>query len=406
MTIRWATGCLMGLAGAGQRTGAGAGSRLPISTRASSFASSSPHRRAAASISTAASSRAISARHIPGNPTVIVQNMPGAGGLAAANHLYTRAEKDGLTIGIIQGPLTYAQVGKSSNVQFDMTKFGWLGSANVTSDVCVFSKRVVHRQAGRPSDQTDHHRRLRRLDRIQPEPAQRAGRNEIQAGEGLRARPTACCRRSSAAKSRACAAGAGTARGWSGATISRAASSRSGLEVGRRAQSRTGEAWRALRDGSDDQRGEQEASHVPDGLSRLYPSVHGAARHPGRSTQGAAGRIRRNAEGSRSAGGSRADRAWKCTMPRPRGCTRCCRRFSTRPEAIKTRALDELRKAGWEGLSQSTAPPDGAQRIRDSRAAATVPDFASLHPGYLLSALESSLFILALSFVVHDPKQT
>ena len=125
-------------------------------------------------------------KHIPGHPTVIVQNMPGAGGLAAANHLYTRAEKDGLTIGIIQGPLTYAQVGKSSNVQFDMTKFGWLGSANVTSDVCVFSKRVVHRQADRPAHQTDHHRRLRRLDRIQPEPAQRAGRDKIQAGQRLR----------------------------------------------------------------------------------------------------------------------------------------------------------------------------------------------------------------------------
>ena len=81
-------------------------------------------------------------RHMPGNPSVIVQNMPGAGGLAAANHLHTRAAKDGLMIGIIQGPLTYAQVGKSSNVQFDMRTFGWLGSANVTSNVCVFSKRA------------------------------------------------------------------------------------------------------------------------------------------------------------------------------------------------------------------------------------------------------------------------
>lgn len=81
-------------------------------------------------------------KHMPGNPSVIVQNMPGAGGLAAANHLHTRAAKDGLTIGIIQGPLTYAQVGKSSNVQFDMRTFGWLGSANVTSNVCVFSKRA------------------------------------------------------------------------------------------------------------------------------------------------------------------------------------------------------------------------------------------------------------------------
>ena len=57
-------------------------------------------------------------RYIPGNPTFVVQNMPGAGGLAAANHLYTRAAKDGLTIGTLQGPSTYAQVGNSPNVQY------------------------------------------------------------------------------------------------------------------------------------------------------------------------------------------------------------------------------------------------------------------------------------------------
>ena len=51
-------------------------------------------------------------KHVPGNPGVIVQNMPGAGGLAASNHMHTRAAKDGLTIGILQGPLTYAQVGR------------------------------------------------------------------------------------------------------------------------------------------------------------------------------------------------------------------------------------------------------------------------------------------------------
>ena len=81
-------------------------------------------------------------KHLPGNPNVIVQNMPGAGGLAAANHLHTRASKDGLTLGIIQGPVTYAQVGKSPNIQFDMRSFGWLGSANITSNTCVFTRRA------------------------------------------------------------------------------------------------------------------------------------------------------------------------------------------------------------------------------------------------------------------------
>ncbi len=81
-------------------------------------------------------------KHIPGNPTVVVQNMPGAGGLAAANFLHTRAAKDGLVIGTLQGPVTYAQVGKSPNVSFDMRTFGWLGSANITSNTCVFTKRA------------------------------------------------------------------------------------------------------------------------------------------------------------------------------------------------------------------------------------------------------------------------
>ena len=55
-------------------------------------------------------------KHVPGNPNVIVQNMPGAGGLAATNHVHTRASRDGLTLGVLQGPLTYAQVSCSKNV--------------------------------------------------------------------------------------------------------------------------------------------------------------------------------------------------------------------------------------------------------------------------------------------------
>jgi tripartite-type tricarboxylate transporter receptor subunit TctC len=81
-------------------------------------------------------------KYVPGNPSVIVQNMPGAGGLAATNHLHARASRDGLTIGIVQGSLTFAQVGKSQNAQFDMRGFGWLGSANMTSNICAFSKRA------------------------------------------------------------------------------------------------------------------------------------------------------------------------------------------------------------------------------------------------------------------------
>jgi tripartite-type tricarboxylate transporter receptor subunit TctC len=81
-------------------------------------------------------------KYLPGNPTFIVQNMPGAGGLAATNFLATRAPRDGLTFGIVQGSQVYAQVGKSPNAQFDFRALGWLGSANMTSNVCVFSKHA------------------------------------------------------------------------------------------------------------------------------------------------------------------------------------------------------------------------------------------------------------------------
>ena len=81
-------------------------------------------------------------KHIPGNPDIIVQNIPGAGGLTAANTLYARSPRDGSTIGHIQGPLSIRQIAGARNVQYDMRKFGWLGSANNTSNVCVLSPRV------------------------------------------------------------------------------------------------------------------------------------------------------------------------------------------------------------------------------------------------------------------------
>ena len=63
-------------------------------------------------------------------------------GSPRSNYLYARASKDGLTIGVPQGPLVYAQIGKSPNVQFDARSYSWLGSANVTSNTCVFTKRA------------------------------------------------------------------------------------------------------------------------------------------------------------------------------------------------------------------------------------------------------------------------
>ena len=77
-------------------------------------------------------------RHIPGTPAIIVRNMPGAGGVAAANHLYSVAARDGLHMGIFQNTITLNQVTKSNVVKFDVREFGWIGNAAAASSICAF----------------------------------------------------------------------------------------------------------------------------------------------------------------------------------------------------------------------------------------------------------------------------
>jgi tripartite-type tricarboxylate transporter receptor subunit TctC len=68
-------------------------------------------------------------KYIPGKPNVIVQNMPGANSITAANHVYAVAKPDGLTIGTFNRNLVLAQLTNVPGVKFDMTKFAWIGSA-------------------------------------------------------------------------------------------------------------------------------------------------------------------------------------------------------------------------------------------------------------------------------------
>jgi tripartite-type tricarboxylate transporter receptor subunit TctC len=69
-------------------------------------------------------------KYIPGNPSIIAKNMPGAGGLKATNYLYKVAPQDGSTIGSIQNTALFEPLWGNKLARFDVNKFNWLGSAN------------------------------------------------------------------------------------------------------------------------------------------------------------------------------------------------------------------------------------------------------------------------------------
>jgi tripartite-type tricarboxylate transporter receptor subunit TctC len=69
-------------------------------------------------------------RHIPGNPTIVVQNMPAAGSLAATNHMFNIAAKDGSAIALVQRGMLLVKNWNPGQVRFDIGRFNWLGSIN------------------------------------------------------------------------------------------------------------------------------------------------------------------------------------------------------------------------------------------------------------------------------------
>jgi tripartite-type tricarboxylate transporter receptor subunit TctC len=76
-------------------------------------------------------------RFIPGNPTVVTKNMPGAGSLVLANWLYNVAPKDGTAFGMIGRGTGFDPLLGSTKAQFDAAKFNWIGSMNDEVSVCV-----------------------------------------------------------------------------------------------------------------------------------------------------------------------------------------------------------------------------------------------------------------------------
>jgi tripartite-type tricarboxylate transporter receptor subunit TctC len=79
-------------------------------------------------------------RHVPGNPTLIVENMTGAGSLIAANHVFKVAKPDGLTVGKFNGALMLGQVLGQPGIEFDARKFEFIGAAVKEDVACAMTK--------------------------------------------------------------------------------------------------------------------------------------------------------------------------------------------------------------------------------------------------------------------------
>jgi len=81
-------------------------------------------------------------RYIPGNPTVIVENLPGAGTIVAANQVYNSLPKDGTVIGNIGGPIILEQLFKTDGVQFDLARFNYVAVPVAETYIMVLTRRA------------------------------------------------------------------------------------------------------------------------------------------------------------------------------------------------------------------------------------------------------------------------
>jgi tripartite-type tricarboxylate transporter receptor subunit TctC len=80
-------------------------------------------------------------QYVPGKPSTIVQNMPGAAMLISANYVFNSAPRDGTVIGHWSGPLILQHMMGNPAVQFDGRKFGWIGMPTADSLVCILTER-------------------------------------------------------------------------------------------------------------------------------------------------------------------------------------------------------------------------------------------------------------------------
>jgi tripartite-type tricarboxylate transporter receptor subunit TctC len=76
-------------------------------------------------------------KYLPGNPAIVPENMPGAGGLAAVNFIYNRAPKDGTVLGLIASSAAMGPLTGAPGARFDPTRITWLGTPITETYVCI-----------------------------------------------------------------------------------------------------------------------------------------------------------------------------------------------------------------------------------------------------------------------------
>src|SRR6476646_2999480 len=76
-------------------------------------------------------------RHIPGTPHIIVQNMPAASGIAALNHIYTVAPRDGTVFSAVVNNMPYDPLFGGPAARFDVFQLNWIGSLSKQTNVCL-----------------------------------------------------------------------------------------------------------------------------------------------------------------------------------------------------------------------------------------------------------------------------
>jgi len=81
-------------------------------------------------------------KHLPGQPNVVSQNMPGGGSFTAANHIYSVAPKDGSVLGIIARDAPLGPISGMAGARFDSLKITWVGTPTTETNVCFAHKRA------------------------------------------------------------------------------------------------------------------------------------------------------------------------------------------------------------------------------------------------------------------------